>query len=41
MLLPNELKVASMDYLEETDMAHCDVQLPPKKTQGQTIRDNK
>ena len=41
MLLPNELKVASMDYLEEEDMAHMVVQLPPKKTPGQTIRETK
>jgi hypothetical protein len=34
MLLPNELKVASLDYLEEEDMAHMDVQLQPKKTPG-------
>lgn len=34
MLLPNELKVASLEFLEEEDMTHMDVQVLPKKTPG-------
>jgi len=41
LLLPNELRVASMDYLEEEDLTTMTVKVEPKKTTVQSIRQTK
>jgi hypothetical protein len=40
MLLPNELKVAQLDYLEEQDTDTV-VWVPPKKSLGIKVREDK
>jgi hypothetical protein len=41
MLLPSELKIPSLEFLEEEDMTHMEVVVQPKKTPGQNIRETK